>query len=607
MTPPPIPDFAPGAVEQPIATRFEAVVDHGPERPALRFRGAGLTYGELEAAANRIAHALLARLGPDPLPVGALLEPGPAMAAAMLGILKAGKIYVAPGLEWPDTRLRAVAADAGYALALYDHETRGLLERLALGVPALDLDALDPGGRADRPRLELDPGQPALIVYTSGSTGEPKGVAHSHRNVLEGVRVMTDTLQLTAADRVLQLFGFETLTAPTSIFRAVLNGGVACLYDLRRDGIGGLGRFMREAEVSVYYSVASVYRAWIESLAPGDKLPCLRLIQVGGEPMGRRDLEAYQRRFSRACRFMNSLGTTENFGLARFYMDHDTRLAGPLVPIGHPSPDKEVLLLDRDGRPVPDGEVGELAVKSRFNALGYWRRPDLTAAAFRPVPGEAGVTLYRTGDLARRVDGCLYLIGRADTRVKVRGQWVETSQVELALLEHPNVKEAAVLQETGEAAGELVGYVAYRRPPAPGARELRAFLLARLPEVMAPAAFVALPEFPHVPNGKVDRNALAAAGHPRLTWEATDGAAGRPPSPTEARLLALWRALLKVEHVALDDGFFALGGHSLLATELVARIERDFGVALPLALVFEAGTVAELASAIEALSWASAE
>jgi acyl carrier protein len=283
--------------------------------------------------------------------------------------------------------------------------------------------------------------------------------------------------------------------------------------------------------------------------------------------------------------------------MARYFLDEETPISGHVLPVGYPAEDKEILLLDEDGAELGDDAVGEIAVRSRYLAPGYWRRPDLTAAVFRPDPAGGPERIYRTGDLGRRLpDGCLLHLGRKDFQVKIRGFRVEGAEVEGALLSLPQVREAVVVaREDRPGERRLVAYLVPTARPAPTVSVLRKALADALPDYMVPTAFVVLDAVPKTPGGKVDRRALPAPGRARPDL---DQPLVAPRTPVEAALCALWRDVLGLDEVGIHDNFLDLGGHSLAVSQIVARVSETLHVDLPLRTVFETPTVAALAAAI---------
>jgi amino acid adenylation domain-containing protein len=348
----------------------------------------------------------------------------------------------------------------------------------------------------------------------------------------------------------------------------------------------------------VYQSVPTIFRHFLDTLTGEEEFPTLRLIDLYGETVIPRDVERFKKHFSQHCLLQHRMASTEMSVVRLYFLDKDTPIPESIVPVGYAVEDTEVLLLDDAGVEVDISQPGEITIKSGYLSPGYWRRPELTQAAFQPDPVGSEARLYRTGDLGCLLsDGCLLHLGRKDARVKVRGHRIEVGEIELALLAHAAIKEAVVsAREEQSGDPRLVAYLVLAQQPAPTISELRNFLQVRLPEYMIPTAFVLLEALPLLPNGKVDRNALPA---PNQARPALDNPVVPPRTPIEERLVQLWAEILHLELVGIHDNFFELGGHSLLATQMMVRLQEAVQVELTLRSLFETPTVAGLARTLE--------
>jgi amino acid adenylation domain-containing protein len=587
--------FAEADVEQSIPARFEAQARRFPERLAVRERGRTLTYDALNRRANRIAHALLDARGDANEPVALLLDNGAAMIAALLGALKAGKLFVPLDPSYPAARTAYMLADARAGVLLTDRRNRA--QALALAGDArtvLDVGRLVAGGPDHDPARPLSPDTLAYLLYTSGSTGRPKGVVQTHRGQLHDARNWTNGARICPDDRLMLPTAYTQLGV--QLFSAALfNGASLFPFDVKREGMSGLAEWLRRERITVFRTTATLFRHFARTLTGDETFPHLRLIRLGGEPVYRRDWEAYRTHFGPHCLLYNALATTETGAITEYLLDHETAFEGNRVPVGYPVAGTEVLLLDEDGAEAEAGEAGEIVVRSRFHSPGYWRRPEVTAEKYRPG-GDGATRLYHTGDLGRMTpDGCLVHLGRKDFQVKIRGFRIEPAEVERALAGVDNVKDAVVTAWTDEATGEarLVAYVVPHARPAPTASVFREALAETLPAPMIPAAYVVLDALPQTPNGKTDRRALPAPGRARPDL----GAPYAPPrSPVEAALAEIWAETLGLERVGIHDRFLDLGGDSLRAIEIISRVLNAFRVELPLRSLFDAPTVAEMAA-----------
>ena len=337
----------------------------------------------------------------------------------------------------------------------------------------------------------------------------------------------------------------------------------------------------------------------MSSLTGKEEFPKLRVIILAGEPVRRTDVELYKKHFSSGCLLVNVFGAHEVGPIRVYVIGKETRIDGEMVPAGYEIPGKEVLLLDDNRREVGLNQVGEIAVRSRYLSLGYWRRRDLTEARFVPDPDGGDRRIYLTGDLGRMLpDGCLEHLGRKDLQLKIRGLRVDLGEVEKALLEHPGVKEATVTARQDRSGdNQLVAYFVPCTYPVPTVSSLRSFLKEKLPDYMIPPAFVLLDEIPLTATGtgKVDRRALPEPGHSRPDLETPFAGA---KTPVEQELSQIWAEVLSLEKVGIHDNFFDLGGHSLAATRVVSQVLKQFQVELSLESLFRSPTVAEMAAVI---------
>jgi amino acid adenylation domain-containing protein len=580
------------ALERPVADRFEEQAARHADRDAIRAGGRTLTYRALDEAANGVARALLERGIPRVEPVALLLEDGVARAVAMLGALKAGRIFVPLDTAHPPARLAEVLDDALARTVLCDGGSAALARRVAgEGRAVLDAGAI-PAARLAPPR-SIAPSDPAYILYTSGTAGGPKGVLHSHRNLLGSARNSTLFAGIGPGDRLVNLHSTAVGASMFGTWGALLNGALALPFDVRAEGFGALAALLAREEATILLSLTTLFRRFVAGLGAGAAFPSLRLVRLGGDAVHPSDVAAFRERFPARCVLANWYGATEAHGIAAYAIGPGDAVPGERVPVGRPLAGVEVRLLDPEGRPAAPGAAGEIAVLGRHLALGYWRRPDLTEAAFRPAEG--GARLYRTGDLGRfDAEGRLVHLGRADDEVKVRGVRVAPAEVESALLAHPALREAAVIALEGEREGEgrLAAYVVPREGAAPPpADALARFLGERLPGPMVPSDFVALERLPLLPGGKVDRRAL-----PRpAPASARAGAATPARDQVEDLLLASWESVLDRRPIGVDDDFFDMGGDSLAALSVCARLEAVLGRRVPPAALLRARTVAALA------------
>ena len=577
-----------------------------PDAVALAYGDERVTYGALDAGANRLAHHLR-RLGVGPETLAGLcLRRSPALLTGLFGILRAGGAYVPLDPDYPAERLALLLAAAQVAVVVSEEAA------LPPGAPAdartvlLDRDrsAIDRESSAapcGRTALESS----AYVVFTSGSTGVPKGVVALHGGLAGFSQAVVDAVGLGPGHRMLQFASPSFDASALQIFPTLISGATLVLHPdparLTGDEIRDL---CRRQEVTVLDLPAALWRQWVDAMAAGDEpLPgSIAMYMTGGEKVPGEVLRRWSGLVAPTARFLSSYGPTEATVTTTFFAS-DGRSAAQLspgaTPLGAPLAGTRIRLLDACLEPVPAGVHGEILIGGAGLTRGYLHRPDLTADRFRPDPFSpaAGGRLYRTGDLARQQpDGGLEFLGRTDHQVKIRGFRVEPAEIEAALADLSGVREAVVLARehtTGDR--RLIAYLVTEAGIQLTPDGLREALAQRLPSFMVPSAFVLLEKMPLLPSGKVDRRSLplpAAGGLPT-------GTAHVPPrDPVERIVAGIWEQVLGVERVGAFDDFFALGGHSLSATQVITRIRRRFDIELQLRHVFESPTVAGLVEAI---------
>jgi len=602
-----------------------------PDRPAVESAGGSWSYAQLRRAAGRVARELSARgIGAGDR-VAVRAGRSREAVAAFLGVLEAGCAYVPLDPEYPEERLAFMLRDSGARVLLSGPVPEAARERTGeraaaagegIALLTLDADRLAEAGGPEPPEATgalSHPDQAAYVLYTSGTTGRPKGVVIPHRALLNHALAAAEAYGLGPEDRVLQFASTSFDIAGEEIYPSLLSGAS---LTLRPEGVAPspaeLAAFVAEHRLSVVNVPTPLWHEWVAELAPGHAAPppCLRLVVVGTEGALPEPLSRWREALERLGhpdrpRWVNAYGPTEGTITATVYgpaRGETERLAR--VPVGRPFANVRAHVLDPGFHPAPLGVPGELCLGGPGLAWGYLGRPAATAAAFVPNPlvdslAQAhgpGSRLYRTGDRARRrADGEIEFLGRTDHQVKIRGFRIEPGEVEAVLAAHPGVREAVVVaREAGPGDRRLVAYAVEESPGAAPPEALRDHLAGRLPAYMVPSAFVLLDRLPLTPAGKVDRRAL-----PEPDPAALAGGDGGPAprGPVEELLAELFGELLGLDRsapVGAHEDFFHLGGHSLLATRLVSRVRDRLGVDLPVRAVFEAPTVAGLAGRIAA-------
>lgn len=594
------------AQSETIVRRFEQQVEHCPQRIAIKTTTNAVTYTELNTAVNKLARRLLSVSHADSNPVPILVSSREKRIVALLAVLKAGKAWVPLDPDHPGDRLNIILTDIHACFGIIDAASSAVADTLACKtLHWLNMDDVsDDQSYSVNLDLPIQGHDVANILYTSGSTGQPKGVMHSHNNVLNFVRTHTNSMHISEHDRILSLSSYVHMAGLTAIFRALLNGATLYPFDIKSEGFAKLVLWLEEECVTTYQSVPSVFRYFVRSLDTKGRLPCLRLIHLAGERLTSQDVALYKKWFLSPCLLLNNLGATEVSTYRSFFIDHATEIADDIVPAGYSLEDKEVLLLGSDGQRLDEQRIGEIAVRSANMAIGYWNNEKETAKVFLPDPEGGEEWIYLTGDLGFiRADGCLEYHGRKDDQIKVRGLRVEPGEIEQVLLNYHDVSDSAVVavSDSGKET-RLLAYIVAKRMDEDELNLLRQYLVTKLPDYMVPSNIIRLDEMPVTFTGKLDRKELQQRSKD-LAWENPPGRiTGLSEKKTYAKtsmerhLVNIWKQLLGCESIGVGDDFFNLGGSSLLAVHMLDEVERKFGKKLPLdTLWFGEATIARLA------------
>ncbi|HKM65451.1 MAG TPA: amino acid adenylation domain-containing protein, partial [Acidisphaera sp.] len=588
---------------------------------AIEYEDRGISYAALERQSNRLGRHLAARGAGPGVPVAILADNTIAVVTAILGVLKAGAAFMPLDPRLPSARLVAMLDLAQPPLLLADDGMARVLAQLDL--PQSMRPVVTPLGTVDGfaalaaawqvcadPWLAesdddfavaLPPEAFCYIYFTSGSTGQPKGIAGQLKGIDHFIRWEIDEFGVSPGTRVSQLTTPSFDAYLRDVFTPLCAGGTVCVPDDRTRVLapGGLAHWLEARRINLLHCVPTVFRLLLNELRDTAALPDLRWVLLSGEPVMPSDVARWFQLFGDRIRLANLYGPSETTMTKFCHLVTADDAKRRTVPIGRPMPGTRVLIVDARNRPCPNGTIGEILIRSPYRALGYYRRPDLTAEVFVPNPvsrNDQADIVYRTGDLGRVLeDGNFELIGRRDQQTKIRGVRVELSEIEGRLREMPDVADAAVVaHDDASGAKTLYAYVVLRADLSAAA--LRAWLALTLPDIMIPSSFIPLRELPRTITGKLDRKALGTPG-PALRAARPDHAPRR--TATEEILLALWSQLLGVEQIGINDNFFDLGGQSILAMQMLGRIKDAFRVDVPIAALFDAPTLGALAAVVD--------
>ena len=584
------PDF-----DESLVAAFERVAVTFASRIALGSDVWEPTYRELNETANRLAHRLIACgvvLGGH---TAILMSHDAPIVAGVLGILKAGQIVVALNPDDPISRLKMLVEGAEPSVIVTDGQNRSLAAEFAHPTcRIITFESKTAIGLAENPSIEISPEQTAFLTYTSGTTGHPKGVMKTHRQLRRAAAVHTEAMQYTENDRI-PLFAIVSTGQGTTGLWFLLNGVMLCPFSLKARGVTGLADWIIDRGLTVYVSSASIFRTLVKTIDDGLVFSNVRAVRLASETVTADDFRAFRKHFPPTSILVHGLSSSETSNIAWSRWTQADDIPEGVLPVGHFS--RDVSLLGDNSQPVPRGEVGEIVVRSRYVANGYWRNPELTAERFSPDLDGKGTRLIRTGDLGRiNAEGLLEFHGRKDDRIKIRGNRVELVEIEQALERLPGIVRAAtvaVRRENREPV--LVAFVVKTGNASWTAQRLRHAVRANLPLHMVPSRIVFRDSLPYNRGNKIDREALRQYALPICD----DSRGEKPRTETEMLLADIWADILELPEISRDDDFFNLGGDSLSGAVVSAQLHAALGIELSLVAIANHPTVSTLAAFID--------
>lgn len=585
-------------IEGCFSTRFSQVVRRLPEHLAVVSGQQFLTYSGLDQASDCLAKTILQYTAGISKPVALLVPHNAAAMISIVGVLKAGAIYVALDVGLPDATLQSILTDSQAILLVSDSLLAIQAKRLGeCGIPVVYWDQLDSRDVDGVLNDVYSPETPAAILYTTGSTGKPKGVLRSHRRLLYHGWQATHYLGFCPSDRVTHLYSIAYGGSTTDIFYPLLTGATIISTRPANLSPSDLDAWLRRERLTVLHMPVMLYRSYMESLESIKAPESIRLVTLSGQTVRKEDVQRYKQYFAPHCILRVSLQAGE-FGHATEYLiDHQTQINTETVPVGYASDGYEITILDETQKPVPHGKKGEIAIRSSQLAMGYWGQPELTVKRFINDPVHPGEKLCLTGDMGcMHPDGLLEHLGRKDFMVKIRGFRVELEFVEKKLRSVGGLKDVVILAyETPSGDNMLAAYIVPEKLPGPAILSIRQELGQELPDYMVPTEIVILDRLPLTTSGKIDRHGLPK---PEFNRPALNSDYVAPRTPYEFKLCILWAEVLGWKQVGIHDRFLDLGGNSLLAMKLISRIMSEFGIDLTPQTLFEASTVASLSELI---------
>jgi amino acid adenylation domain-containing protein len=553
--------------------------EHG-ERVAVRRGDERMTYRELDERSNRLANHLVANGARKDSLVAILTSDRIDVIAAIIGVLKAGCVFIPLDPEMPSNRLTA------------------MIEQVS---PDFFLNHIE-GLNSENPCLDVDPTELRYIYFTSGSTGKPKAIAGALKGVNHFIDWEIRTFGIESGTRVSQ---FTTPSFDASLrdfFVPLCSGGTICIPATVETVLdpGKLVKWIDDEQINLIHCVPSLFRAIVNEELHPKQFAALRCVLMAGEPLLPSDVRRWMDVFGERIQLVNLYGPTETTMVKFFYFVTAADKDLQSIPIGQPMSGAKALLVDAHGKACRPGKVGEIHIRTPYRTLGYYKAPELTSEVFirNPFSDDPEDVIYKTGDLGRLLaDGNFEFLGRRDQQIKIRGVRVELKEIENVLRAHEAVNDVAVTEyQQGNGDSALCAYVVLNRETP--AEDLREFMRRDLPELMVPAAFVVMSALPRTFNGKIDRRALP---QPDPERNLRKGPFVAPRTSTEEIVAGVWSQVLGLKQISVHDNFLNLGGHSLRMTQVTSRLSKTFGVELPLRALFESPTVADLATRIETI------
>ncbi|WP_010250906.1 AMP-binding protein [Acetivibrio cellulolyticus] len=584
-----------------IVRCFEKRVEEHGDRIAVKTDTSVLTYRQLNDKANIIASHITevceskGEFTSLDNTVAMLFEHGADMINGLMGVLKTGKIYVPLDPSYPFERLAYMLKDSNADLILTNNKNSELANKLVCDVRSsirvINVDLLIESPEVAYMGAELKSTQKVYILYTSGSTGKPKGVVQTDGNILHFIDCYSKKLHITPTDRIALFTSYSHTVAVIDIFTALLNGAAIYPYDIKLEGsMGRLAGWINDEKITVFHSVPTVFRLFMETVAKPVQISSIRAMVIGGEAVYANDLELYKRYCSDNCLFVNLFGSSEVIIATANILDKSTELKCISVPVGFSVDGVDITLVNDSGLEVGINETGEIMYKSLYLAPGYWNMEDYSKGVFSADNNDIRVLSYRSGDLGRLLqDGSIEYLGRKDFQVKIRGNRVEVGEIETKLLNHPSVKEGAVIAKRDHRGNNYICAFIVSGAEV-SLSDIKQYLKSELPEYMVPSYVVQIDKMPLTENGKLDRMALQSIN----IKIATAGIDAKPANDLEKLLVDVWKEILDVEQINMNDSFYDMGGNSILAIKFEVEMEKR-NIDLVASDVYELKTIRNLA------------
>ncbi len=585
-------------LEGSITQRFLTIAAKHPEASAIESDTFNLNYRQLNRAAENVAVCIQIHASDTSLPVGLVFEDTALLITAIFGVLKSGRPYLVLDPGYPEERLTMMIRDSGSRQIITQGEVSKLENALLNDeIRHISFEEINVKNETTRDIPDIGPESPALIMYTSGSTGTPRGVVHTHRSILAEIYHLTTSWKIGNRDKLLLNVSCAFASSIRTIFAALLNGATLVCYDFSRLGFTGLNKTIVNRRVTIIRSLPSTFRSYLRSVEKSLVFKGVRLVSLGGETVAPTDVDLFNQHFARHCILVLAYGPTECLTACMAYATHGVSHEDQRVPMGFASPLKRLKIVDTTGNEVAAGEPGELVVSSRYLSAGYWRNIEASEQCFTDL--DDGARAFYTGDIVVQNTEASYThLGRKDFQIKVRGYRIDVFEIENTLRRLPGIFDAVVTAQACDSGDKLLA--AFIVPESGYASlsgsAIQNALANHLPAQMIPSLFQFVDGFPYNNNGKLDRGSLPIIESQALNSEANPII---NVSGTLAILQSFWSQALGLQQTPLDASFLALGGDSLKAMEVAFKISRHFGIDVSPLLMLRNMTLTQLADSMQ--------
>jgi acyl-coenzyme A synthetase/AMP-(fatty) acid ligase/thioesterase domain-containing protein/acyl carrier protein len=585
--------------ENTLVAQLEKTLRSRASHTAIKSKSSELTYADLDNLSARCAGALQSESANRFAPIALMMKQDVPLIAAIVGILRSGGFYFVLNRALPSARLRQIVREVCPRAIIADREHAELGRELTTPAAKLFLFEELTAKPVSFSAQPVQDAAPFALFYSSGSSQKPRPLVYTHGGTRQSVENHSQSLRITSTDRITLLSPSSAAASVSSIFGALLNGAALCPFNPLHEGLHEMRSWINDQQITLYHSVPSLLRRFAETLPASEILSSVRVVKLGGEPVFASDVDLFRRHFRRECLLINGLGLTEANGNAcHFEVNADTPIRSATVPVGKPLEGIEMTLFAADDTEPPCGETGEIALRGKYVAPGFWTGRNVQSDR----ADQDG--WFRTGDLGRRdSSGIFEHLGRKDDQLKLRGQWISVAEIEAALMQIPHVREAAVVT-IGAADKKIIAFVSWSNGELPE-QELRSALQERLPLYSLPHDIFPLSQLPFLPNGKIDRIALSREADQRQRTKMRQ--TGAPGDALVLQLVRIWQKVLETDNIVTGADFFSLGGDSLGAATMLAAVESFFGIHLPVSALLEAPTIEKLGELIRKGGWSEAQ